>query len=54
MLYQLYCTYFYDRLFWRYASRSDMEYNIKIGSNRLQSVEFEEKEKDMEIGKLKY
>jgi hypothetical protein len=31
-----------------------MEYNIKIGSNRLQSVEFEEKEKDMEIGKLKY
>ncbi len=54
MLCWLYCINFYDHLFWRYASKSDVEYNIKIGSNRLLFVEYEEKEDEVEIGKLEY
>jgi hypothetical protein len=44
-----YCTDLYGHLFWRYAGRSDMDYNIRIGSNRLQFVEFEEKEDEVEL-----
>jgi hypothetical protein len=50
MLCWLDCTDIYGRLFWRYIGRSDMDYNIKVGSNRLQYVEFEEKGDEVELG----
>jgi hypothetical protein len=50
MICWLYCIDLYGRFFWRYVSRNDMEYIIRIGSNRLQFVEYEEKEKRVEIG----
>ncbi len=43
MLCWFYCTDIWGRLFWKYIGKSDMDYNIKVGSNRLQYVEFEEK-----------
>ncbi len=45
----LYCTDICGHFFWRYVNISDMEYIIRIGSNRLQFVEYEKKEKKMEI-----
>jgi len=50
MICWLYCTNLYGCFFWRYVSKSDMEYIIRIGSNRLQFVKYEEKEKEVEIG----
>ncbi len=50
MLCWLYCTDIYGFFFWKYASKSDMEYNLGIGNNRLQSIESEEKEDEVEIG----
>ncbi len=35
MLCWFYCINLYGLFFGRYANRSDMEYNIKIGRNRL-------------------
>jgi hypothetical protein len=35
MLCWLYCTDIYGCFFWKYASKSDMEYNIGIGNNKL-------------------
>jgi hypothetical protein len=38
----VFCTYLYGRLNWRYIGRNDLNYSIKIGSNWLQFVAFEE------------
>jgi hypothetical protein len=45
----LYCTDLYGCSFWRYISRNDMDYNIKIGSNKLQYVESEERGDEVEL-----
>jgi hypothetical protein len=39
----------YGRLNWGYTSRSDLNYNIKIGSNRVQYVVSEEKEHERKL-----
>jgi hypothetical protein len=49
MLCWFFCVDIYDILNWRYASRSDLNYNIKIGSNKLQISVFEEKEDELKI-----
>ncbi len=54
MLCWLYYINFYGRLFWRYASINDMEFNIRISSDRLQYVKYGEREDEVEIGKLEY
>jgi hypothetical protein len=41
----------YGRLNWRYTSRSDLNYNIKIGSNRVQYVVSKEKEDEPKLKK---
>lgn len=50
MFSQLYCNDLYGCFFQRYASRRDMDYNIRVGNNRLQCVEYEEKKNEVEIG----
>jgi hypothetical protein len=50
MLCWFYCTDLYGHLFWRYIGRNDMDYNIRVGSNRLHFVESEKKEDEVEFG----
>jgi hypothetical protein len=45
----LYYTDLYGCLFWRYIGRRDMDYKIRVGSNRLQYVESEERGDEVEL-----
>ncbi len=46
----LYCTDLYGLFFQRYVGRNDMDYNIRVGNNKVQCVEYGEKENEVEIG----
>jgi hypothetical protein len=39
----IHCNGLYGQFFWKYACRNDMDNNIRIGTNWLQFVEYEEK-----------
>jgi len=52
MLCWFYCNDLYGHFFWRYDGRNDMDYNIRIGCNRLQFVE--SKKKGKEVMRLGY
>jgi hypothetical protein len=49
MLCWFYYIDLYGRFFWRYIGRSDMDYNIRIGGNRLQSMESKKREDEVEL-----
>jgi hypothetical protein len=51
MLCWVFCINLYGRLNWRYIGRSDLNYNIKIGSNQLQFVAYEKLENEITLEK---
>jgi hypothetical protein len=47
----IFCVDVYNRLNWKYDGTSDLNYNIKIGSNRLQYIVSKEKEDEQKLEK---